>query len=95
MFGVGLLDVVHTTDVGFILDYATLGSALSLLVVWGLNRPEIGSWELEYQGLALASVGLVVWGSYEPGFASDMGIGIQLLLVGISLGGYWTFAHGP
>lgn len=91
--GVELLEPITTVDLGgstVTLDYATLGSVAALGIVWYANRPDIGQLDETYQALLVATVGLVAWGAYDPGFLSGQSELIQILVVGVQLAGYWA-----
>lgn len=94
ILGVDLLEPLHT-GMGFTLDYATVGSLIAVGWVWFSNRTNPSDLPREYQALVAVTVGLIVYGSYEPAFAEGMEIAVQLVLLSISLAGYWVLAHKP
>lgn len=92
VFGVDLLDQIHTGG-GFVLDYATLGSIISVGIVWFYNRTSPTDLDPEYQFVVLAMLAMIGYGSYEPAFAAGQELAVQLVLVSVSIAGYWAIAH--
>lgn len=89
--GVDLLQPL-TTAWELTVDYATIGSAVALLVVWWYNRPQITQMDSVYQVVSVATVGLVVYGSFSPAYGADWAIWQQLIPISVSLAGYWALA---
>ena len=94
LFGYDLLTEVQTfMDGQIVIDYATIGSVFALGYVWFLNRPSIGRLGPTYQAAIAGAVILIGLGAYDPAFAASRGMELQLLLLGVSLAGYWTIAN--
>jgi hypothetical protein len=95
LFGVYLLEPL--AEVGpATLDWATAGSVVALVVGYleiGDGNTDFDAMEPLYIYLALGTVALTAYGSYQPGFAEGQPLAIQLAVLAISVAGYWALAH--
>jgi hypothetical protein len=93
--GYQMLETITTVG-PMTLDYATVISVAALVVAYlelGGGATDLGNLpDLQLYAVYLAA-GLTVWGSFDPGFAADQNLAIQLALVGGTLVGYWALAH--
>lgn len=95
VFDVELLTVL--TEVGpLTIDYATAVSVAAIAVAFyeqGGGVTDFGAMEPIYLYSVIAMVGLTAWGAYDPGFAANQDVPVQLGLLAVTIMGYWGLAH--
>lgn len=94
IFGLTMLDTIR--EVGpLTIDYATVVSLSALAVAYAEigGSTTFGRLSDIQQGAVYLALGITVYGSINPGFASDQTLVIQLALIAGTLMGYWALSH--
>lgn len=92
LFGVDLADVLTTVGPAT-LDIASLLSIGAVVVAWVLGRPDFDRMDSGVSAAVLLTLGLVVLGMIEPGWAGSNDV-LGILAVGVSAAGYWGLVNG-
>lgn len=91
LLDVSLAEVIWTMD-PLTVDWASAISIAILLTAYLTHMPDLSRMSSDKSVLLLLTVGIIVLGMLDPGYAANQAV-IGLLGVGISAGGYWAIQY--